>query len=80
MVVRIDVTVGQFLLPLREKVRMRGWACKAHIAGLLVPLPAFGGTTLTYASPVKGEGDVAQRRNQTGGAAGVGQWRPQRTY
>ncbi len=35
---------------------MRGWACKAHIAGLLVPLPAFGGATLTCASPVKGEG------------------------
>ncbi len=70
---RIDVTVGQFLLPLREKVRMRGWACKTHVARRFVQLPASGGTTLTCAArpePVEGlpsrerECD-AKQRNQT---------------
>ncbi len=56
LLAKIGVMVGQFLLPLREKVRMRGWAYKAHVARRFVQLPAPGGTTLTCTSPVKGEG------------------------
>ncbi len=51
-------------------VRMRGLAWKAHVAGLLAPLPAFGGTTLTCASPVRGEGKCRQTTQPSAGRGG----------